>query len=123
MSLDAYSPARNRLLHISVVALPEYRRKFRVPDLRGRALSWHERTGFDRSAYDSIEDEFAGITMPGELARWFRLAGYSDVRRKRTSISTRTPATLTMPPGAKSSFGRDDEIPLRDNRIHGLRAP
>lgn len=30
--------------------------------------------------YDEVEDEFAGITLPGELARWFSKAGYSDVQ-------------------------------------------
>lgn len=32
--------------------------------------------------YDNADKEFAGITMPGELAQWFRLAGYSDVREE-----------------------------------------
>jgi hypothetical protein len=30
--------------------------------------------------YDEVEDEFAGITLPGELASWFSRAGYSDVK-------------------------------------------
>jgi len=32
--------------------------------------------------YDNADKEFAGITLPGELAHWFRLAGYSDVREE-----------------------------------------
>jgi hypothetical protein len=32
--------------------------------------------------YDSVDGEFSGITMPGELADWFRRAGYSDVRNE-----------------------------------------
>lgn len=32
--------------------------------------------------YDEADDQFAGITMPGELAHWFRRAGYSDVREE-----------------------------------------
>ena len=35
--------------------------------------------------YDSVDDEFAGITLPGELAHWFRRAGYSDVT-ERTNV-------------------------------------
>jgi hypothetical protein len=30
--------------------------------------------------YDNAKKEFAGITLPGELADWFRKAGYSDVK-------------------------------------------
>lgn len=30
--------------------------------------------------YDDVDKEFAGITLPGELASWFSKAGYSDVR-------------------------------------------
>lgn len=30
--------------------------------------------------YDSPQREFPGITLPAELARWFRLAGYRQVR-------------------------------------------
>lgn len=32
--------------------------------------------------YDTYEKAFAGMTLPGELAHWFRLAGYSDVREE-----------------------------------------
>jgi hypothetical protein len=31
--------------------------------------------------YQTASREFAGITLPGELADWFRRAGYSDVRQ------------------------------------------
>jgi hypothetical protein len=32
--------------------------------------------------YGSVEKEFAGMTLPGDLADWFRKAGYSDVREE-----------------------------------------
>jgi hypothetical protein len=44
--------------------------------------------------YDSAEKEFAGITMPGELAHWFRLAGYSDVREETNVYFTKGTGTL-----------------------------
>ncbi|MGL4324453.1 MAG: hypothetical protein ACRCTD_10480 [Beijerinckiaceae bacterium] len=30
--------------------------------------------------YDTVDKAFAGMTLPGELADWFRRAGYSDIR-------------------------------------------
>jgi hypothetical protein len=30
--------------------------------------------------YDTADKEFAGMTLPDELATWFRMAGYSDIR-------------------------------------------
>ena len=30
--------------------------------------------------YDSVNKETAGMTLPGELADWFRRAGYTEVR-------------------------------------------
>jgi hypothetical protein len=44
--------------------------------------------------YDSIEAEFAGITLPGELAHWFRLAGYSDVREETNVYFNKGTGTL-----------------------------
>lgn len=32
--------------------------------------------------YQSVRNEFAGITLPGELASWFAQAGYRDVREE-----------------------------------------
>jgi hypothetical protein len=44
--------------------------------------------------YDSVKAEFAGITMPGELAHWFRLAGYSDVREETNVYFNKGTGTL-----------------------------
>jgi hypothetical protein len=44
--------------------------------------------------YDSVEREFAGITLPGELAHWFRLAGYSDIREETNLTSNKGSSTL-----------------------------
>ena len=44
--------------------------------------------------YDDVEDEFEGITLPGELAHWFRKAGYSDVRNVTNVVFNKGTGTL-----------------------------
>ncbi len=44
--------------------------------------------------YDTADKAFAGITMPGELAQWFRMAGYSDVREETNVYFTKGAGTL-----------------------------
>lgn len=36
--------------------------------------------------YDSVNDQFAGITMPGELADWFEEAGYANVKNETNLV-------------------------------------
>jgi hypothetical protein len=36
--------------------------------------------------YDSTDDEFAGITLPGGLEKWLQAAGYDDVRERANSV-------------------------------------
>ena len=36
--------------------------------------------------YDSVNDQFAGITLPGELADWFKDAGYSNVKNETNLV-------------------------------------
>jgi hypothetical protein len=38
--------------------------------------------------YDNADKEFAGITLPGELADWFRRAGYSKVEQDANLVAT-----------------------------------
>lgn len=44
--------------------------------------------------YDDADKEFAGITLPGELAHWFRKAGYSDVRNVTNVVFNKGSGTL-----------------------------
>jgi hypothetical protein len=44
--------------------------------------------------YDDAEDEFAGITLPGELAHWFRKAGYTDVKNVTNVVFNKGTGTL-----------------------------
>ena len=39
--------------------------------------------------YDSVKDAFAGITLPGELAKWFRQAGFRDVKEETNLVATK----------------------------------
>ncbi len=59
--------------------------------------------------YDSAEKEFAGMTMPGELAQWFRQAGYSDVREETNVYFTKGTATLD---GASTLFAKGYRVVL-----------
>jgi hypothetical protein len=45
--------------------------------------------------YQTASREFAGMTLPGELADWFRRAGYSDVRQD-ANVLRRQRGTETM---------------------------
>jgi hypothetical protein len=44
--------------------------------------------------YDDADKEFAGITLPGELANWFRRAGYSDVKNVTNVVFNKGGGTL-----------------------------
>lgn len=44
--------------------------------------------------YDSVNDEFSGITLPGELASWFKNAGYTDVRNKTNLVFTKSTSNI-----------------------------
>jgi hypothetical protein len=39
--------------------------------------------------YDTVAKEFAGITLPKELARWFRNAGFSDIRYDFNAVANK----------------------------------
>ncbi|MGL5735025.1 MAG: hypothetical protein ACRCYS_09185, partial [Beijerinckiaceae bacterium] len=40
--------------------------------------------------YDESSDALAGITMPGELAKWFRRAGYQSVKEETNLVMNKS---------------------------------
>lgn len=64
------------------------------PGARIAAVDWVTLAGIRDSQnavfdYDDVEDAFAGITMPGELAIWLSMAGYSHVRNETNIYFTK----------------------------------
>jgi hypothetical protein len=52
---------------------------------------------------ESSKTQLAGITLPGELAHWFRLSGYSDVREETNLVSNKGTRTVD---GANALFAK-----------------
>ena len=59
--------------------------------------------------YDVAAKEFAGITLPGELAHWFRRAGYADVREETNLVANKGTGTID---GANKLFGQGYRVCL-----------
>lgn len=59
--------------------------------------------------YDTAKKETAGMTLPGELAHWFRRAGYSDVREETNLYFNKGTGTID---DANRLFGRGYRVCL-----------
>jgi hypothetical protein len=70
-------------------------------------------------AYDTVDKEFAGITLPGTLADWFSRAGYSDVQEETNLYFTKGTGTID---DANHLFAKGYRIALFIN-AHMLTGP
>jgi hypothetical protein len=70
-------------------------RNYKVPRDKIHPVDWMGLASLRDSenlalSYSSVEDEAAGITMPGTLAEWFKKAGFASVRNVTNLLLTKS---------------------------------
>jgi hypothetical protein len=90
-AIDLYEKGRAKLNRLEI-APDEDVRHYRPP-LTMDHVDWMTMASIRDSEnwfldYDNADKEFAGITLPGELADWFRRAGYSKVEQDANIVAS-----------------------------------